>query len=138
MRPKGVWPVYFDDDEQCLMAMELKFLDYPIPSQSSCILTDYKLSVPLLNTGNNEIDPITKEPIIMFGDREERLMSQTVLKKKNNKQLLKDYLMLFGDACKSNKYVLAYDIAIHFLSSEKALSNAIKVAMHHQLPLLAQ
>merc|ERR1712154_578167 len=32
----------------------------------------------------------------------------------------------------------AYDIATHFLKTEKALSNAIKVAMHHQIPLLAQ
>ena len=34
--------------------------------------------------------------------------------------------------------MIAYDIAVHFLSTEKALSNAIKVAMHHQMPLLAE
>merc|ERR1719334_767686 len=58
--------------------------------------------------------------------------------KQHKKQLLKDYLMLFGHCCKNAKTVCAYDIAIHFLDTEKALSGAIKVAMHHQLPLLAE
>eukprot|EP00488_Nonionellina_sp_1-RS-2012_P001653 TRINITY_DN2727_c0_g2_i1.p1 TRINITY_DN2727_c0_g2~~TRINITY_DN2727_c0_g2_i1.p1 ORF type:complete len:269 (+),score=81.78 TRINITY_DN2727_c0_g2_i1:433-1239(+) len=130
------------------MVMELKYLDVPIPSQmnGSCILTEYKLSVPLLGVTHGEIDPITNEPIIRFGNREEGIMTQSLLHqfddpshhKQHKKKLLKEYITLFNHACRANKHVLAYDIALHFLNSEKALSNAIKVAMHHELPLLAE
>eukprot|EP01084_Bolivina_argentea_P113605 202439_1 len=147
-RPKGIWPVYFDGEEQCLMVMELKHLDYPIPSQNngSCVLTNYKFSVPLMGVGVDEIDPMTNEPIIRFENREEGIMTKALLhqlddsrkEKQNKKKLLKEYITLFNHSCKVNQQVLAYDIALHFLDSEKALSNAIKVAMHHELPLLAE
>jgi len=151
MRPKGVWPIYFDRDEHKLMTLELKFLEHPVPSQADgYVLMDYPLSVPLLNMGPDEVDVNTGDTIVMFGNREEEMMTNAVCHqfngsktpsaaiKQQRKQLLKDYLMLFGHSCKSGKTVVAYDIALHFLDSEKALSSAIKVAMHHSLPLLAE
>lgn len=151
MRPKGVWPIYFDREEHKLMTLELKFLEHPVPSQAdSYVLIDYPLSVPLLNMGPDEVDVNTGDAIVMFGNREEEMMTaavghqfngaktQSATIKQQRKQLLKDYLMLFGHSCKSGKTVVAYDIAVHFLDSEKALSSAIKVAMHHSLPLLAE
>eukprot|EP00486_Rosalina_sp_Unknown_P014839 CAMPEP_0201593088 /NCGR_PEP_ID=MMETSP0190_2-20130828/190805_1 /ASSEMBLY_ACC=CAM_ASM_000263 /TAXON_ID=37353 /ORGANISM="Rosalina sp." /LENGTH=799 /DNA_ID=CAMNT_0048052159 /DNA_START=964 /DNA_END=3363 /DNA_ORIENTATION=+ len=122
MRPKGIWPVYFDMDEQCLMVVELKYLETPIPSQSTndgFVLEDYKISIPLLNMGQNQIDPMTQDEIIMFGNREEEIMRKDLLyklngddgkEKEHNKQKLKDYLMLFSHSCKSNKAVMAYDM----------------------------
>ena len=111
MRPKGIWPVYFDVEEQCLMVVELKYLETPIPSQSTndgFVLEDYKVSIPLLNMGKNEIDPMTQEEIVMFGNREEEIMRKDLLfklndnqkEKEHNKQKLKDYLMLFAHSCK--------------------------------------
>merc|ERR1719295_1243472 len=74
-----------------------------------------------------------------FGDSTDSASSALSARtKQQKKQMLKDYLMLFGHCCKSNKTVVAYDIALHYLNTEKALSSAIKVAMHHQLPLLAE
>jgi len=108
--------------------------------------------------GPEEVDINTGDAIVMFGNREEEMMTAAVSHqfetssdstsgnnginsnstKQHKKQMLKDYLMLFGHCCKNAKTVCAYDIAIHFLDTEKALSGAIKVAMHHQLPLLAE
>jgi len=100
MRPKGVWPVSFDRDEQEMM---------------------------------------TAAVCHQFGDSTDSASSALSARtKQQKKQMLKDYLMLFGHCCKGNKTVVAYDIALHFLDTEKALSSAIKVAMHHQLPLLAE
>merc|ERR1712129_660553 len=155
--PKGVWPVFFDADEQCLMVLELAHVDHPLPAQNSggggLVLTSYPLAVPLIGAhATDEVDPATEQKVLTFGVREQKIMTGDIRrrmsqcgenatakeKKSAKKQLLKDYLMLFGHACSNNRTVVAYDIAAHFLDTEKALSSGIKAAMRCQLPMLAE
>jgi len=153
--PKGIWPVFFDAEEQNLMVLELALVDHPLPSQSSgnggLVLVSYSLAVPLMGVGADEVDPATDAKLVTFGSREQTIMTDAIrrkmsmgarvtekMKKTASKQKLKDYLMLFGHACATNKTVVAYDIAAHFLDTEKAMSSAIKAAMRCQLPMLAE
>jgi len=146
--PKGVWPVFFDAEEQCLMVLELAHVDHPLPAQSSgsggLVLSSYALSVPLMG-----VESQNGSETQTFGAREEKIMTGAVERKMCTvksvkerktaaKQLLKDYLMLFGHACSANRSVVAYDIAKNFLDTEKAMSSAIKAAMRCQLPMLAE
>jgi len=149
-RPKGIWPVFFDRDERKLMAIDLQFAAQPTPSSEPIVLREYPLSLPLLNMGPDAVDENTGDVIVPFGNREAAAMTASVgdelapsaqsegQRKQNAKRLLKEYLMLFGHCCSENRAVVAYDVALHFLSTEKALSSAIKVAVHHQMPLLAE
>lgn len=134
------------------MVLELAHVDHPLPAQSSgsggLVLSSYALSVPLMGVESQNEDA-SGQSVLTFGAREEKIMTGAIERKMCSvksvkerktaaKQLLKDYLMLFGHACSANRSVVAYDIAKHFLDTEKAMSSAIKAAMRCQLPMLAE